>query len=133
MVRNPHIQERARAEIKEMLKNNNGEVTYDGVMNETPFLFQVIIEAIRLYPVVPWIDRECTDPNGYSLEPYSSFRIPYKMQLYMPAFPLHRDEKFYPDPLKFDPDRFGPENKQNLPQCSFIGELWMTYNPGAGF
>lgn len=105
-----------------MLKNNNGEVNYDGVMNETPYLFQVIIEAIRMYPVVPWIDRECTDPNGYSLEPYSNFRIPYKMQLYMPAFPLHRDEKFFPDSLKFNPDRFSAENRQNLPQCSFIGK-----------
>ncbi|KAL7024354.1 hypothetical protein ACKWTF_013006 [Chironomus riparius] len=121
LVRNPHIQDRVRDEIKDMLKNHNGEVTYDGVMNETPYLYQVLLEAIRLYPVVPWIDRECTDPNGYSLEPYSNFRIPYKMQLYMPAFPLHRDEKFYPDPMKFDPDRFSPENKQNLPQCSFIG------------
>ncbi|XP_070503061.1 cytochrome P450 6g1-like, partial [Chironomus tepperi] len=120
LVRNPQIQERVRAEIKEMLKTHNGEITYDGIMNETPFLFQVLLEAIRLYPVVPWIDRECTDRNGYSLEPYSSFRIPYKFQLYIPVFPLHRDEKFHPDPMKFDPDRFGQENQQNCQQCSFI-------------
>lgn len=121
IVKNPDIQKRVRAEIKEMLIRHNGEITYDGVMNETPYLYQIIMEAIRIYPVVPWIDRECTDPNGYSLEPYSSFRIPYKMQLYMPAFPLHRDEKYFPEPLKFEPDRFSAENKHNFTQCSFIG------------
>lgn len=29
----------------------------------------------------------------------------------IPLFPLHRDEKFYPNPLKFDPSRFYSENK----------------------
>lgn len=123
LVKHQEIQQRVRDEIKEMLIKHNGEITYEGVMNETPFLQQVIIEALRLYPIVAWIDRECTDPNGYSLEPYSSFRIPYKMQLYMPAYPLHRDENYFPNPSKFDPDRFSPENKQNMPACAFIGEF----------
>lgn len=43
IVKNQDIQDRARAEVKEMLKNHNGEVTYDGVMNETPYLMQIIM------------------------------------------------------------------------------------------
>lgn len=41
------------------------------------------------------------------------------MQIYFPVYPLHRDEKFYPNPDKFDPDRFGPEN--NLVPYTFLG------------
>ena len=50
MVRNPEVQERVREEIKEMLLNHDGKVTYEGVMNETPFLHQVVMETLRLYP-----------------------------------------------------------------------------------
>jgi cytochrome P450 family 6 len=128
LVKHPEIQQRVRNEIKIMLANNNREVTYEGVMGETPYLQQVILEALRLYPIVAWIDRECTDPKGYSLEPYSKFVVPHKMQLYMPAYPLHRDEKLFPEPNKFDPGRFSSENKQNMPACAFIGELMMMEN-----
>lgn len=50
MVRNPEVQERVREEIREMLLNNDEKVTYEGVMNETPFLHQVVMETLRLYP-----------------------------------------------------------------------------------
>lgn len=50
MVRTPEVQDRVREEIREMLQNHNGEVTYEGVMNETPFLHQVVLETLRLYP-----------------------------------------------------------------------------------
>lgn len=29
----------------------------------------------------------------------------------VPSFSLHRDENYYPDPVKFDPSRFYSENK----------------------
>lgn len=121
LVRNPELQERARNEIKEMLLNHDGKLTYDGIMNETPFLHSVIMETLRIYPVVSWIDRECTDPNGYSLEPYSNFKIPYKMQIYFPVYPMHHDPKFYPNPDVFDPGRFSTENKDNLIPYTFLG------------
>lgn len=57
LVRAPELQERARNEIKEMLLNHDGKLTYEGIMNETPFLHSVIIETLRIYPVVSWIDR----------------------------------------------------------------------------
>lgn len=54
MVRNPEVQERVREEIREMLLNNDEKVTYEGVMNETPFLNQVVMETLRLYPGKIW-------------------------------------------------------------------------------
>ncbi|PRD24601.1 UNVERIFIED_CONTAM: Cyp4v2 [Trichonephila clavipes] len=33
---------------------------------------------------------------------------------------LHRDEDVFPDPEKFDPDRFLPENSINIPEFAFV-------------
>lgn len=43
------------------------------------------------------------------------------MQVYFPVFPLHRDAQFYPEPDKFQPNRFAPENKDNLIPYTFLG------------
>ncbi|CAG9807632.1 unnamed protein product [Chironomus riparius] len=104
------IQDRVRAEIQEALIKNDGKLTYDTVMHETPYLHQVLLEVLRIYPVLPFLDRECTNPNGYSLKPYSDFIIPYKMPIFIPIYGIQRDEKYFEDPLKFDPERFSPEN-----------------------
>lgn len=91
-----------------MLQRNGGKVTYDALMNssEMPYLNQVINETIRMYPILPLLDRVCTNPNGYALEPFSDFKIPFGMPVHIPVYSLHRNEKYFPDPLKFDPERF---------------------------
>lgn len=115
-MKNDGVQERLRNEIKSMLMRTEGKVTYDSVMNitEMPYLHQVVYETLRLYPILPWLDRVCVNPDGYSLEPFSDFKIPYGMPVYIPVFAMQRDKKYFPDPLKFDANRFSPENIHNI-------------------
>lgn len=115
MVKNNDIQQRLRNEIKDMLQRTGGKVTYDAVMStDMPYLHQVVYETLRKYPIFAALDRECVNPAGYSLEPFSDFKIPYGMPIYIPIFAIQRDAKNFPDPLKFDPDRFSPENIGNI-------------------
>lgn len=112
LAKHPKVQEKLRKEIREMLARTDGKVTYEGVMNTTemPYLHQVIHEILRLYAILPILDRECVNPEGYSLEPFSSFRIPHGMPIYVPYYAIQRDEKNFPEPLKFDPERFSAKN-----------------------
>lgn len=80
-----------------------------------PYLHQIILETLRLYNVLPVLDRECSEPNGCSLEPFSSFKVPYGMPVYICTFGMSRDEKYFSEPLKFNPDRFSVENIKNIP------------------
>lgn len=58
------------------------------------YLNQFIKELTRKYPSLPFLDRECFPPPGetnYSLEPYSSFKIPVGMPVYIPMYAIHHD------------------------------------------
>lgn len=118
MAKSSDIQRRVKDKIRDMMMRHGGKVNYDGVMHEATYLHSVIKETLRIYPVLPLIDRECTAPEGHSLEPFGSFKIPHKMPIYIPIYPIQRDEKFYPNPLVFNPKRFAVSDSNpfaNLP------------------
>lgn len=110
--RNLKVQEKLSNEIQKYF-NENQELTYEAVANpdKMPYLNQVVKEVLRLHPIAPMLDRVCTKPDGYSLEPYGNFKIPHGMQVVIPAHALAHDEKFFKDPSTFDPDRYAGEKK----------------------
>lgn len=65
-------------------------------------------ETIRKYPAGQFLNRICAE--DYRI-PGSNVTIEKGTSILVPNFSLHRDERFYPDPLKFDPTRFFSENR----------------------
>lgn len=120
--KNQEIQCQLRNEIKEVLAKNNGKISYEVVAfsSEMPYLHQVVQEGMRLYQSVPVLERKCTNPDGYSLEPFGNFHVPFGMSVQIPIFAFTRDEKYFPEPLKFNPERFSAENIHKFPSCSNI-------------
>lgn len=55
LAKHPEMQKRAREEILKTIQDANG-VTYEAVHN-MKYLFQVINETLRLYPLTPILDR----------------------------------------------------------------------------
>lgn len=78
------------------------------------FTTQVFSETMRLYPPVWVIARMCVEP--YEI---AGYRIARGAVLIAPQFVVHRDPRFYPDPLRFDPERFAPE-KKDRPRFAFF-------------
>lgn len=64
-------------------------------------------ETLRKHPPVPILSRECTE--DYTI-PELNVVIPKGTLMLLPTLGFHNDEKYYPEPEKFDPDRFLPEN-----------------------
>ena len=79
--------------------------TYDD-HQELRYTERCIKETLRLFPSVPFISRyaseDFTTKTGYD--------IPEGTVLHIHIFGVHRNKTLYPDHLKFDPDRFLPEN-----------------------
>ncbi|KAM3966419.1 cytochrome P450 9e2-like isoform 1-T3 [Aphomia sociella] len=119
---NPHVQEKLAQEIKENDIKNNGKFDYKTIQNMT-YMDMVVSEVLRLWPPAVVLDRICVKeynlgkPNSKATEDYI---IRKGEGLVIPAFAFHRDPNFFPDPLKFDPERFSEENKHKIQPFSYM-------------
>ncbi|XP_052843557.1 probable cytochrome P450 6a13 [Drosophila gunungcola] len=102
---NPDIQDQLRVEILDVLSRNNQKLTYESVQ-EMPYLDQVVSETLRKYPILPHLLRLSTKEY---LVPDSNLTLEPGTKIMIPVHSIHHDPELYPDPEKFDPSRFEPE------------------------
>jgi cytochrome P450 len=102
LARFPEWQEKARAESV-----SAGDCDYDGVVG-LELLDRVMKESMRLCSPVPSLPRVAvreTSLNGY--------RIPEGAFVTVSPFYNHHDPAYWPDPTRFDPDRFSAERRED--------------------
>ncbi|XP_066257290.1 cytochrome P450 9e2-like [Euwallacea similis] len=118
---NKDVQDKLREEILQSHKENNGKLTYDSLL-KLKYLDNVFSEILRKWPPVMMIDRVCTKP--YTIEPKYPDEKPVPLKVgeivMLPMYGLHRDPKYFPNPEKFDPERFSDENKDKIVPYSYI-------------
>ncbi|KAM7344111.1 uncharacterized protein ACRADG_010943 [Cochliomyia hominivorax] len=103
---NEDVQIKAREEVNRVLQKHNGEFTYE-CMSEMKYLDQVVQETLRLYTPLPALNRVALE--DYVVPGHPNFVIKKDMPVVIPAICIHRDEKYFPNPLKFNPDNFSAE------------------------
>ncbi|TGZ32237.1 Cytochrome P450 9e2 [Temnothorax longispinosus] len=112
---NPDIQSKLREEIDDVLRQTNGKPTYEAI-NHMKYLDAVVNETLRLYTPASFLDRKCVKET--KLPAATSDGEPITMKpgdnIWVPVFSLHRDPKYYPQPEKFDPERFLKGDVDNL-------------------
>ncbi|XP_055296745.1 uncharacterized protein LOC129565659 [Sitodiplosis mosellana] len=106
LAKDPKIQQRVHEEIDIVLNQHNGQITYVSI-SDMKYLEACIDETLRKYPVVPLLQRECV--KDYPI-PGTDKVIEKGVEIFIPAFAIQHDQKYYENPEKFDPERFNEEN-----------------------
>lgn len=84
-------------------------------LGRLPMARQIVEESLRLYPVSDLLDRRAlvdTEVGGYM--------IPKDTALITSAWLPHRSDKYFPNPLSFDPDRFAPDRRRSIPNAAYF-------------
>jgi cytochrome P450 len=111
LAKNPEIFQKLRDELKVL----EGRTPTLDDLPRIPYALQVFKEALRIYPPAYILTRTPTEDvfiDGYKIKKGAIVMIsPYL---------LHRKEEFFPDPEKFDPGRFSPENEKTIPRQAYL-------------
>jgi len=75
----------------------------------------VFAEAMRLYPPAWAIGRRAL--NDYQVDRYT---IPARSIILMSPFVMQHDARYYPEPDRFDPERWTPEAREARPKFSYF-------------
>ncbi len=111
LAQNPAVEDRLRAEIATL----HGQPPTLADLARLPYSEMVIKETMRLYPPAGGVTRSPKhdlDLGGY--------RIPQGANLAISTYAMHRRADLFPDPLKFDPERFSPANEPNIPKYAYL-------------
>ena len=104
----PDIEERLRTEIKSVL---NGRTPGFVDLPKLVYLQQFINEVLRLYPAAYLFAREAIVDDVLDRYP-----VPANTLIFISPFVTHRDANYWPDPERFNPDRFAPEQVASRPR-----------------
>jgi cytochrome P450 len=75
----------------------------------------VMAESLRLYPPAWAMGRYAR--NDFAL---GDFFLPGRTTVLISQFVTHRDARYFPDPLRFDPDRFSAEGKARRAKFTYF-------------
>jgi len=108
IAKNSDIQENLRQEIKRVLSQFDNKLTYEAML-EMKYLQMVIDETLRMYPPVDSLIRLAS--NDYQI-PGSNLTIEKDTLIFIPVYGIHYNADIYPQPARFDPERFNEEQKK---------------------
>lgn len=113
LAQNQSILQKLRKEIETVVGNRSHPNFSD--LRALQYTKQTIEEAMRLYPPAYAVGRQNIEKDEILGQ-----TIPKKSIFLLSIYALHRDPKYYPNPEKFDPDRFSPENIKQRPKLAYM-------------
>lgn len=111
IARRPEVEEAVLAEIDTVIGDR--PVTFEDVP-KLEYIRRVIDEVVRLHSVTLLMRRstEYVELGGVTLPP--STEVAFSL------YALHQDPRWFPEPQRFDPDRWLPERSGDIPREAFV-------------
>ncbi|KAG8561507.1 hypothetical protein GDO81_015372 [Engystomops pustulosus] len=100
--RHPEVLARAQAEVDEVIGSKR-DIEYED-LGKLQYLSMVLKETLRLYPTAPGTSRTSIEEKVIE-----GVRIPPGSHVMLNTYIMCRMEKYFPDPLVFNPERFHPD------------------------
>uniref|UniRef100_A0A3P9BJH3 Cytochrome P450, family 46, subfamily A, polypeptide 1, tandem duplicate 4 n=1 Tax=Maylandia zebra TaxID=106582 RepID=A0A3P9BJH3_9CICH len=100
--RHPEILEKAKKEVDDVIGMKR-DISYDD-LGELVYLSQVLKETLRIYPPAPGTSRDVAEDMVID-----DIHIPGGFSVVFNSYVSGRLERFFKDPLRFDPERFHPD------------------------
>jgi cytochrome P450 len=107
----PDVEARLMAEIATL----NGQPPTMRDLPQLPYSERVLKEVMRLYPPAGGATREPI----HDIE-LGGYRLPKGSSIAISTYTMHRSPKYFAEPLKFDPERFSPENEAKIPKYAYL-------------
>ncbi len=112
LAQHPEVEKNLHAELDRLLRGRGPEFSDLPALTYTE---RVIKESMRLYPPAWSLAR--TVIADFELRGY---RIPAGSNVVMSQWIMHRHPAYFPEPEKFDPDRWSTERAQRLPRFAYF-------------
>jgi cytochrome P450 len=108
---NPEVEARLHAELDRVLAGRTPTVEDVPALVYTRMVFS---EAMRLYPPAWVVARKALEAC-----PLGSFTLPAGALVLMPEWVTHHDARWYPEPERFDPERWTREALASRPKFAY--------------
>jgi cytochrome P450 len=112
LAQHPEIERKLVAELDDVL---DGDRPTMADLPDLSYTEQVVEESMRLFPPVPSIVRETKQPDWIG-----DYRLPAGAKVFLPQWVVHRDDRWYDDPLAFRPERWTDELRESLPRLAYF-------------
>jgi len=109
---NPEAEARLHAELDSVL---GGRLPTVEDLPKLIYADKVFAETLRLYPPAYAVGRWTLEDHAFG--PY---RVPRHSVVLSSQWVMHRDARFYPDPIRFDPERWTPEARAARPKYAYF-------------
>ncbi|XP_055604321.1 cytochrome P450 6a2-like [Uranotaenia lowii] len=114
LARNQEIQEKLRSEILKTC--GTSKITYE-MATSIEYLNMVVDETLRKYPAADSLLRKC---NKTYFVPDTELKLPEGTFIIIPVYAIHHDPQYYPNPERFDPDRFSAANRASRHPFAYL-------------
>ena len=112
LAQQPRVETELLAELDDVLGDEPPTVAD---LNDLAYLERVVTESMRLYPPVPGIVREPVEDDRIG-----GYRIPAGVTVSMNQHVVHRDSRWYDDPMAFRPERWTDDFRESLPRLAYF-------------